>query len=218
MPTNYDLWSNAQIDIQTALSTPALAITGITQGNPAVVSYTGTDPANGNYIVISNAVGMVEVNDQVFRIANVNGAANTFELEGIDSSAFAAAISAEAQVITFGVSMTTVQGVNSGGGDFQFTDLTTIHDTLQKRAPTTAAPFTMALDCLFNPADAAHIELEKANDTKSLRAIRVRWATGHKAVWLAYVGASGIPTGQAQQVVKTNVTFEGQGKPRFYAT
>jgi hypothetical protein len=107
--------------------------------------------------------------------------------------------------------------VNSSGGDFQFTDITTIHDALQKRIPTVASPFTMQLGCLFKPSDAAHIELGKSNKTKTTRAIRLRWATGDVAAWVAYVGASGIPTGSAQQVVKTNVGFEGQGTPNFWA-
>lgn len=217
MPTNYNVWSNAQIDVETARAT-ALVITGITKASPAVVTYTGTDPVNGDFVALTSMVGMVELNDQVLRVANVDGVSNTFQLEGIDSTLFATFASGSAEVVTFGVSMTTVQDVNSGGGDFQFADLTTIHDTLQKRVPTTASPFTMQLGCLFNPADGAHIELEEANDTKSVRAIKVRWATGAKACWLAYVGASGIPTGQAQGTVKTNVSFEGQGKPRFYST
>lgn len=217
MATSYNVWSNAHIDIETARAT-ALVITGITKANPAVVTYTGTDPANGDYVALTDMIGMVELNDQVLRIANVSGVGNTFELEGIDSTNFTTHVSGSASVVTFGVEMTTVQDVNSGGGDFQFADLTTIHDTLQKRIPTTASPFTMTLGCLFKPSDAAHVELEEANDTKSVRAIKVRWATGAKAAWLAYVGASGIPTGQAQGTVKTNVNFEGQGKPRFYPT
>lgn len=212
-----DVWSNAHIDIESSRAT-ALVITGISKANPGVVTYTGTDPASGDFVVLTDMVGMVELNDQVVRIANVDTTANTFELEGIDTTGFTTHVSGNAAVITFGPTMTTVQDVNSGGGDFNFADLTTIHDTLQKRIPTTSSPFTMQLGCLFRPADAAHIELGVANDTKSVRAIKVRWASGHKASWLAYVGASGIPTGQAQQVVKTNVNFEGQGKPRFYSS
>jgi hypothetical protein len=215
--TSYNVWSNAHIDIQDNTPT-AQVISGISKANPAVVTYVGADPANGDFVTLSDIIGMVELNDQVFRIANVIGGSNTFELEGVDSTAFATFVSGNMSPLTFGVTMTTVQDVNSGGGEFQFADLTTIHDTLQKRIPTTASPFTMTLGCLFKPEDAAHIELEQANDTKSVRAIKVRWATGAKACWLAYVGASGIPTGQAQGVVKTNVNFEGQGKPRFYAS
>ena len=217
MTTSYDVWSNAQIDVETARAS-VQQITGITKASPAVVTYVGTDPANGDFIHLKDLVGMVELNDQVLRVANVNAGGNTLELEGVDSTLFQTFTAGSMQVLTFGVSMTTVQDVNSGGGDFQFADLTTIHDTLQKRIPTTASPFTMTLGCLFNPADGAHIELNKANDSKSVRAVKVRWASGHKASWLAYVGASGIPTGQAQGVVKTNVNFEGQGKPRFYAS
>lgn len=213
----YDFWSNTQIDIETARPS-TLVITAISKANPAVITYTGTDPTNGQYVVLRDIVGMTEINDQVIRLANVVGGSNTAELEGIDSTAFDDFVSGEADVLTFGVSMTTVQDVNSGGGEFRFSDLTTIHDDVEKRAPTVASPFTLQLGCLFKPDDAAHIELEEANDTKAQRAIRIRWPSGHKALFLAYVGASGIPTGSAQEVVKTSVSFEGQGKPRFYST
>jgi hypothetical protein len=212
----FNVWSKANIDIQTAIGA-AQSITGITKANPAVVTYAGADPTNGSYIKLTDVTGMTQVNDQVFRVANVNAGSNTLELEDVDSTNFDTFVAGNMYPLTFGVSMTTVQDVNSGGGEFQFTDITTIHDALQKRIPTVASPFTMQLGCLFKPSDAAHIELEKANDTKSTRAILVRWATGDAAAWLAYVGASGIPTGSAQQVVKTNVSFEGQGKPRFWA-
>jgi Phage tail tube protein, TTP len=203
---DYNVWSNANIDIQTNPTAAAQVISGITKANPAVVTYVGADPVSGTYIKITGVVGMVEV----------VGGSNTLELEDIDSTAFGTFVSGNMTPIEFGVSMTTVQDVNSGGGEFQFTDITTIHDALQKRIPTVSSPFTMGLGCLFKPSDAAHIELGKANRTKTTRAIRVRWATGDEAAWLAYVGASGIPTGSAQQVVKTTVSFEGQGTPNFY--
>jgi hypothetical protein len=214
---SYDFWVNTQIDVQTAAATP-ITITGITKANPAVVSYsTGTDPVNGDDVSI-DCSGMIELDGRDFRVANVNGAGNTFELEGVDSTAFGTFTSGTATVKTLGASMTTVQDVGSSGGDFEFADLTTIHDDKRKRAPTVSSPFSLTLGCLFKPEDAAHIELGKANDTKSLRSVRIRWPSGRKALFRAYVGASGLPTGSAQEVVKTNVSFEGQGKPTFYAT
>jgi hypothetical protein len=212
---DYNVWSKTNIDIGNfgALQ----VISSITKANPAVVTYVGADPVNGDYILIRDVVGMTEVNDQIFRVANVVGGSNTLELEDVDSTNFTTFVSGNMSPVSWDASMTTVQDVNSGGGEFQFTDITTIHDALQKRIPTVASPFTMQLGCLFKPGDAAHIELEEANDTKTTRGIRVRFATGDVAAWTAYVGASGIPTGSAQQVVKTNVSFEGQGKPRFWA-
>jgi hypothetical protein len=74
------------------------SITGITQANPAVVTYSGADNfANGDQIFITEVVGMTEVNDSrlYYTVANVNTGANTFELQdrdgtNIDSTSFTA--------------------------------------------------------------------------------------------------------------------------------
>jgi hypothetical protein len=67
----------------------AQAITGITKANPAVVAYSGSDTfANGDRVVISGVVGMTQVNNREFTVANVNAGANTFELSGINSTAY----------------------------------------------------------------------------------------------------------------------------------
>lgn len=67
------------------------SITGITQANPAVVTYSGSDTyANGDKIIITSVSGMAEVNNREFTVANVNVGSNTFELSGIDSSDYTA--------------------------------------------------------------------------------------------------------------------------------
>lgn len=64
-------------------------ITGITQANPAVVTYSGADIfSNGDRIVISGVVGMVQVNGAEYTVANVNTGANTFQLSGVSSASF----------------------------------------------------------------------------------------------------------------------------------
>lgn len=69
-------------------------ITAITKANPAVVTYSGSDIySNGGTVIIDTVVGMTEVNGLTFTIANVNTTANTFELSGIDSSAYSAYVS-----------------------------------------------------------------------------------------------------------------------------
>lgn len=66
-----------------------VAITDITQANPAVVTYSGTrDPSNNSYVWLSGIKGMVQLNNAYYRIANVNAAANTFELLDINSTGF----------------------------------------------------------------------------------------------------------------------------------
>lgn len=69
----------------------AQAITGITQANPAVVTYDGADTfSNGDRVWVSGVVGMTQVNNLEFTVANVNTGANTFELSGINSTAYTA--------------------------------------------------------------------------------------------------------------------------------
>ena len=82
--------------------------------------------ANGSFVKITDVVGMVELNDQVFRIANVVGGANTFELEGENSTTYNTFISGTATPVATFQSMTTVQDISASGGEFDF-----IHATLE---------------------------------------------------------------------------------------
>lgn len=63
-------------------------IEGVTQANPAVVTVTGHNFANGDVIYIAGVSGMTELNGNTYTVANV--ATNTFELSGTDSSAYTA--------------------------------------------------------------------------------------------------------------------------------
>jgi hypothetical protein len=71
----------------------AFTITGITQANPGVVTYTGADPSNNEWVFITGVVGMTEVNNRAFKVANVNAGANTFELSGENTNPHTAYVS-----------------------------------------------------------------------------------------------------------------------------
>jgi uncharacterized repeat protein (TIGR01451 family) len=100
----------------TILSIPANTaqpITGITKANPAVVTYSGADTySNGDKVKISGVLGMTEVNDREFTVANVNTAANTFELSGINSTGYTAYTSGgtvmEISSVTFSITATVI--------------------------------------------------------------------------------------------------------------
>lgn len=63
------------------------SITGITKANPAVLSYAGSDTyANGDRVFVTGVVGMTQVNNREFKVANVNTGANTFELQDSDGN------------------------------------------------------------------------------------------------------------------------------------
>ena len=61
-------------------------ITAVTQANPAVVTITSHTFTNGDRIFVSGVVGMNQLNNREFTVANTT--TNTFELSGIDSTGF----------------------------------------------------------------------------------------------------------------------------------
>ncbi len=74
---------------------PAITITGITKAAVGVVSYSGDDPTDGDEVYISGVYGMLEINGQWYKVANVNTGADTFELtdrdgNDVDTSGFTA--------------------------------------------------------------------------------------------------------------------------------
>lgn len=64
-----------------------LTVTGITKASPGVVTYTGTDPENGDCYLAENIVGMTEIEDIEFKIDSVDAALNTFKLYTMDGLA-----------------------------------------------------------------------------------------------------------------------------------
>ena len=65
-------------------------ITGATRTNPVVISYSGTDPTNGDTVSLGNITGMTELNGNDYTVANVDTGANTFELSGVNGTAYTA--------------------------------------------------------------------------------------------------------------------------------
>lgn len=208
-------WSNVQVKVGATHAT-ALTINSISKANPAVVGYTGTDPANGDFIILPDTAGMVELKNRVFRVANVNAGSNTLELEGEDSTNYTTFISGTAVPVATFDSMTTVQDINASGGDPEFADVTTIHDQIRRRVPTVFSPSSYSFGCIFDPADAAMKRLVALTKKRTPEAVVFTFSDGAQFAFYAYAAASGAPTGSAQEVVKTNVSLESQGLPNVY--
>lgn len=207
-------WSGVQVSMQSALGA-AKTITAITKASPAVCTSTAHGLANGDFVKLTVA-GMVQLDGRVFRIANV--AANTFELEGVDSTLFDTFTSGTAEAVTFGTSFNVFTSVNGSGGDFDFIDTTTIHATAKSQVPGAANAATFTFDAIWDPADTGLAAAKTASDSKAQRCFRLVWPNGRRAVFVGYVGASMIPGGQAQDKVTTQVSITAFGALSAYAT
>lgn len=88
----------------------SFAITGVTRANPAVVTAPGHNFTNGQKVVINGVGGMIALNGSVYTVAGA--AANTFQLQGVNSSAFGTYVSGG-----------TVNGPNISLQDFNFANI-----------------------------------------------------------------------------------------------
>ena len=94
-------------------------ITGITNANPCVITYSGADTyANGDQVYISGIVGAIGdyLNGRTFKVAGLNAGANTFQLNYLDGTA---------------VNSTSMGAYTSGGTVEEIYTLTTVYSTAE---------------------------------------------------------------------------------------
>ena len=69
------------------LTQTAQNISAVTNANPAVLTYVGADTyANGDRVYVTGVLGMTQLNNREFAVANVNVGAKTFELQNSDGT------------------------------------------------------------------------------------------------------------------------------------
>ncbi len=205
------LWSDVDVAMQSALAT-SVSITGVTNASPGVVSHGGTDPTDGDYVVLT-ATGMSEINGRVFRVANQ--ASGTFELEGVDTTNFGVFTSGSFQAVTLGITMDTVTEVSSSGGEYGFDSTTTIHQNVETQIPTTASAATYSFTNIWDVSDVALAAMKVASDENGQRAFKFTFANGQIMVFSGYVGASLIPGGSAQAKVTTSTVITMFGSATY---
>ena len=209
-------WSNVQIALGTYGT--AMPIVSLTKANPAVLTYTpGVDPANGDYHLLL-VQGMYQLDRRIVRVAGENAGADNFQCEGIDSTGYGTFSLGTTTPVTFSTTLGTITDVSASGGAPQFADITTIHDSVRKQAPTINDPLTLTFESIYDPTDAALIALKAAADTISERAIKITFANGWKLLFNGYVSAPLIPTGSKQDVVKTQIVLTSSGRAQVYTT
>lgn len=209
------VWKNVAVSMESVIGTD-LAITVITKANPAVVTSAGHALLDGD-IVYLEVQGMHQLNEKVCRVANKT--ADTFELEGINSTAFDTFASGTAQKLTFGTSITTATTINASGGEFDFIDTTTIHDNTKKQIPGLPSAITYQFDNIWDASDAGLLAMKTASDLQGKRAFKFQFGSGGKILYFSgFVGCAMLPGGQAQGLVTTSSVITMNGTPTYYAS
>jgi len=207
-------WSNVQVSMQSAAAT-AVSITGITLASPGVVSHSGTDPSDGDYVLLEVS-GMNKVNKRVVRVANQ--AAGTYQLEGVDTTNYSAFTSGTFKVLTLGNTFSSMTEVSPQGGEAESIDITTIHDSQRIEALGVSSAFKVDSTLIYDNADTTHIAAAAASEEKTERAFMIQFSNSARLLWYGYVNMSNLPGGQAQGVVTTPISITSTGLLMSYST
>jgi hypothetical protein len=209
-------WTNVAVAMQSAIGAD-ITITGITLANPGVATSVAHGLTNGQYVVFNTTSGMGQIDERIVRVANKTN--DTWELEGVNTTSFAAFSAGSCNLLTLGTSITTITTVNPSNDAANFIDVTTIHDDRRKEIPDLPGSMSYSFDNLWDPADAGQIALKTASDSGAKSGFKFTFGTGGKImVFYGYVSFSGSPAGAALAPVTCVATLTSAGTPTFYAS
>lgn len=208
-------WSNVSITIESSKAT-ALTVTAISKAATGVVEYTGTDPTNGDFVLMS-VEGMYQLDGRVFKVANVDGVGDDFELSGENTTTYDTFTSGTAEVVTFGTTLATATGLSVSGGEAQVETIYYIGENFGRDIPGPSTPITYQFDCTWDPSDAGLVALKAAADSQTDKAVKIQFADGAVVVFLGRISATLLPGGTAPGIVTTSVSISMNGRPTVYA-
>lgn len=209
------VWKNVAVAMQSAIAA-AKTITAISKANPGVVSSTAHGYSNGD-IVYLEVQGMYQMNERAVRVAGVT--ADTFQLEGVDTTDFDDFSSGTVAKVTMGTSITTATSISSSGGNFDMIDTTTIHAAQRSQMPGLPDATTFTMDHIHDVSDAGLVAMKAASDAQQKRVFSFTFGQGGQRMYFAgYVGAALLPAGSAQALVTTQTVITMNGYPTYYAS
>jgi hypothetical protein len=107
----------------------ALAVTALTNANPAVATATAHGKANNSVGFMSGVTGMEQIEGQAVRLKN--GTANTFELQGLNTTSFGTYTAGDLTTAATWVTLAESTSYSIGGGSAEKLDATRLLDTVK---------------------------------------------------------------------------------------
>lgn len=196
----------------------AITVTALTNANPAVATATAHGLSNGDYVIVTS--GWSRLTDRVVRVANVT--ANTFELEGIDTSDTdiypAGNGTGSVKEVTAWTQLSQILSSSSSGGEQQFLDYQFLEADAAKRIPTFKSPAGLTFTVADDPTLAGYIAAKNANDDRVERALRVTLPNSAKLLYLAYISLAPSPSLTVNEVMSVEITASLLNDPVRYAS
>lgn len=192
------------------------ALSAITKADPPVLTYVGADPANGDYLILRNMLGMTQFEDAVIKAANVSAGANTLEAKDQDSTSFSTFVSGNMYPVTFGTELTIATGFSTSGGEPQYTNYRLLWDEIERRKFTHVSAVGIDLPVIFDPTDANYQTLYNLARTDATLAVKFLFKNGVEMLTFGNFGGSGMPSaGDAASIMTSQFSINPTSKPFF---
>ncbi len=193
-------------------------VSAISNANPGVVTSNAHGLNDGDIVEMTS--GWSRLNDRIVRVDSP--AANTFNLEGIDTSnttsypvgtgtGTARAVSAWQQIQQILTSTT-------NGGEMQFSTYSFLEQDFETQIPTQSSPMTIELSIADDPALAGYIALKEAAEARDKRAIRLQMPNGSVLYANGYVSFNETPTMTKNEVMAVRATINLTARPTRYTS
>jgi len=212
----YRLPNGSTMEIGATYGT-AVAVTAVTNANPAVVTAAGHGLDEGDVVVFTT--GWTRLNDRLFRV--VNPTADTFQLEAVDTSnasIFTAGggTGTLRQVLTW-TQVSQITEVATSGGEQQFATFGFLEEDEDRQLPTTKSAITMTLTVADDPGQPYVPVVEAADEDRDPRAWRLNLPNGSKILYNAYTNISATPSLGRNNLMTRSITLSLAGRPVRYA-
>lgn len=198
------LGSNVKVEVQKTLGS-AITVTALTQANPGVATAASHGLTNGDVVIFTATAGMVEIDGQAIRVANVT--VNTFDLEGFDTTKYSAWTTGTVQKVTAWATLSSATSISMPDGSPTRIPITTLIDKSEQVAYGISSAPEGSIPAIYDPSIEAVGLIKTATKANSKMAFRITWAASQKTIFNAYVnGGSGFDL-QQNGVATTSFAF-----------
>jgi len=195
--------------VMSALSNAAAAVATLAGGHGVIV---------GDFLEVTS--GWDRLNGRIVRVSNV--ATNDITFESINTSSTsnypAGSGTGTIRRITAWTSVTQIQTIDTGGGDLNFADITTVTDLVQKQVPTTRSPVQINFGFFFDPSLGWYSVAAAATESATATGMRIIFPNSSRLVQNGFYSLQTTPTVNVNAPLTAQLGHSASAPAVVYAT
>ncbi|MES2959802.1 MAG: phage tail tube protein [Pseudomonadota bacterium] len=197
-----------RVEVAATYGSP-IAINGVSNANPGVVSETGHGLTAGQVGYFSGVSGMVQLEDQAIRVAGVT--TDTFTLQGLDTTNYSAFVSGNLTMAATWATLGEATSYSIPDASSEDLDATTLLDVIDVVEAGNLAAQPLNVSVLSKETlTAAMTLIEAAARAGTKMLVRITLQQGGVRVYYGTPSAPGEDV-QAKQLGKGSLSFKGRG-------